>query len=90
MSEPNLISKSEIAWEVTNNMNTVFDEMGDVTEVAVGDTNHNINMLCDTYFKDKNRMLDIYSKAAVRDAGKIEKVDKQLACLDEEWKNEMG
>jgi len=89
MPDKELVSVSDIALELKNNLSDIFEQLGEVAEVPAGTTNHGVNSKCCTYSSDINGILNSYSRSAVRDAEKITEIDDQLAFLDQTLTSKM-
>lgn len=83
MSNKELVSATDIVLELKNRLSDIFEQLGEMSEVPAGTTNHGVNSKCCTCFSDINRTLNSYSRSAVRDAEKITEIDDQLTSLDQ-------
>lgn len=89
MPNEDLMTATDVAVELKNDLSNVFEQLGEGVEVPAGNTNHGINHKCCGYFTDINGLLLSYSQSAVRDAEKITQVDSQLTSLDETLETKM-
>ena len=89
MSDKELVSASDIALELKNSLNDIFEQLGEIIEVPAGTTNHDVNSKCCIYFTDINKTINSYSNSAVRDAEKITEIDNQLTSLDSALESKM-
>lgn len=89
MSDKELVSASDIALELKNSLNDIFEQLGEIIEVPAGTTNYDVNSKCCTYFTDINKTINSYSHSAVRDAEKITEIDNQLTSLDSTLESKM-
>ncbi len=89
MSDNDLLSGIDVASEIKGGMDIAFGKMAGSNDVAQGTTNHDANGKCIAYFTDINKMINSYSRSAIRDSEKLIKVANEFNTLDDTMKSQM-
>lgn len=84
-----LLSNSSIAIQHSNDLKSSAEQLGTISSVAPGDTNHGVNSSCCSYYTDLSNILGTYSTAAHKDADRIKTIDEKFASVDNEMATEI-
>lgn len=77
-----LISDYETAMMRAQELNSSAEELGNISSVGAGDTNHDTNEECCKIFAEAIGILNSYHTIANRDAERIVKVAENLSHVD--------
>lgn len=77
-----LVSDTSVATQHSNDLKNSAKQLGTMSSVSAGTTNHNVNSRCCGYYNDILSILQSYSTAAERDAERIKIIDDNFASID--------
>lgn len=77
-----LVSDTSAATQHSNNLKGSAEQLGTISNVSAGITNHGVNSNCCIYYNDILSILQSYSTAAKRDAERIKTIDDNFSSVD--------